>query len=73
METINKVLTHLMTFCIHAVIMVLMLGTMGYHKGVLNNMNPLGATIDNFSLFGIAGTLMFGAGAFWLVRLVSNR
>lgn len=73
METINKLLTHLMTFCIHAAIMVLMLGTMGYLKGVLNNMNPLAPTIDNFSLFSIAGILMVGAGAFWLVRFVSNR
>lgn len=72
METINIVLAHLVAFCIHAGIMVLILGLMGYHKGTLNGVNPLGATIDNFGLFGIAGTLMIGAVLFWLVRLIAN-
>jgi hypothetical protein len=73
MDTISKIMTHLMTFCAHAGGMVLILGMMGYHKGILNNMDPLGATIDNFGLFGISVTLFVGAALFWAFRWLNNR
>jgi hypothetical protein len=72
MKSLNKLLACLIAFCINGGIMVIVIGLMGYYKGTLHNVNPLGATIDNFALFGIAVTLMIGSVAFWLVRLIAK-
>ena len=73
METLNKFVTVLMVFCINASIMVLLLGLMGWYKATLLNVDPLGATIDNFGLFEISVTLLIGSALFWLVRYATNR
>ena len=73
METLNKLATVLMVFCINASIMVLLLGLVGWHKATLLNVDPLGATIDNFGLFGISATLLIGSVLLWLVRYIINR